>query len=70
MARRKLCAVFVVARGDGGVLLESGKEVLDPVVRLALVEVIAALVPAQADQWNHHRLAGELQRLDYQACTS
>lgn len=68
MAQRTLCAVFVVACGDGAVLLESGKEVFDQVVRLAQVEVIAARVLAQADQWNHHCLAGELQRLDYQAC--
>ena len=55
---------FVVARGNGAVLLEPGKEVLNQMTGLVQLAVIAALVPARTDRRNHHNLACLHQRLD------
>lgn len=56
---------FVVARGDGAVLLEPGEEVLDQMASLVQMAVVGTLLLACADRRNHHRLAGLAQRLDH-----
>ena len=56
---------LVVAHGNGAVLLEPGKEVLDQVTGPVQVAVIAALVLARADWRNHHGLACLYQWLDH-----
>ena len=48
---------LVVARGNGTVLLEPGKEVLNQVTGLVQLAVIVALVPARAGRRNHHNWA-------------
>jgi len=61
---QEVARCFVVARCNGTILLESGKEVLDQVARLVQVSVMAALVLARFEAGNHHRFTGFLQRLD------
>ena len=48
---------FVIARGDGTVLLESGKKVLDQVAHFVQVPVMAALIPTRFEAGNHLGLA-------------
>lgn len=56
---------FVVARGDGPVLLEPGKEVLDHMPGLVQGVVISALLLVGAARGNYNRLASLAQGLDY-----
>ena len=56
---------FVIARGNGAVLLEPGKEVLNQVTGLVQLAVTAGLVPVRDFWGNHHGLAGSQQRLEH-----
>ena len=62
---QEVARCFVVARCNGTVLLEPGKEVLDQMARLVQVSVMATLVLARFGTGNHHSLARFLQRLDH-----
>ena len=56
---------FVVTRGDGAVLLESGKEVLDQVARLVQVPVIGSRMLARVFRGNDDAFSSLQQRLDH-----
>ena len=56
---------FVVASGNGAVLLEPGREVLNQVTGLIQLAVTAALVQVRDFWGNHHGFAGSQQRLDH-----
>lgn len=56
---------LVVTRGDGAVLLEAGKEVLDQMARLVQVAVIRTRLAAAAARWDHYGFAGLHQGLDH-----
>ena len=56
---------FVVTRGDGAVLLESGKEVLDQVARLVQVTVVGSRVLARVFRGNDDAFSSLQQRLDH-----
>ena len=62
---QEVARCLVVARCNGAVLLEPGKEVLDQVPRFVQVPIMVALVPARFETGNHHSLARFLQRLDH-----
>lgn len=49
---------LVVACGDGAVLLESSKEVLDQMAGFVQVPVIVTLYGTSPQAGDHHRLAG------------
>ena len=53
---QEVARCFVVARCNGTVLLEPGKEVLDQVPRFVQVSVMAALVLSRFETGNHHAL--------------
>ena len=53
------------ARGDGAVLLELGKEVLDEMTRLVQVAVVRARVLAAGLGWDHGHRAGLRQGFDH-----
>lgn len=56
---------FVVTRGDGVVLIESGKKVLDQMADLVQMAVIATLMLAGALARSQHRFARFFQRCNY-----
>lgn len=56
---------LVVAGGDGPILLELGKEVLDHMSGLVQGAVMFAQLLVGAARGNHHRLAGLKQWLDH-----
>ena len=64
-AAQEVASCLVVARRNGPVLLELGKEVLNHMTRLVQGFVVIALLPVGAARWNHHRLVGFEQRLNH-----
>ena len=64
-AAQEVASCLVVARSNGPVLLELGKEVLDHMARLVHGLVVVALLPVCAARWNHHRFVGFKQRLNH-----
>ena len=64
-ATQEVASCLVVARSNGPVLLELGKEVLDRMARLVQGFVVIALLPVGAARWNHHCLIGYEQRLNH-----
>ena len=61
---QEVASRFVVARGDGSVLLEAGEEVLDQMARLVQRPVMIARLFAPGARGDHHRFAFVDQRLD------
>ena len=53
---QEVARCFIVARCNGTVLLEPGKEILDQVPRFVQVTIMAALVPARFETGSHHCL--------------
>ncbi len=55
---------LVVARGNGPILLEPGKEVLNDMACLVQSAITLARLLVGAARWDHHGLACFKQRLD------
>lgn len=64
-ASQEVASGLVVACGDGPVLLEPGKEVLDHMACLVQGLVVIALLPVGAARWDHHRFVGFEQRINH-----
>ena len=61
----EISSQFIVASGDGAILLELADEILDEVARLVEIFVVVALDFAIALGRDHQRLAACQQRLDH-----
>ena len=59
---KEIASCLVIARHDGAVLFNAGKEVFNQVASLVQVLVIAALLFTRAARWNHNGLAAVVRR--------